>query len=366
MTRLLVFLALFISFNLYSQKNALKVGIVGLTHTHVHGIFNSEKRGEIKIVGIVEPNKEVALAYTSQYKMPMSMVYNTMDEMISAVHPEAVSAFGNIYDHLAVVQKCAPLGIHIMVEKPLAVSMDHAKKMEALANKHQIVLLTNYETTWYPTNHEAQALLGQGKVGDLRKLVVRDGHRGPKHIVENKEFFEWLVDPVKNGGGALPDFGCYGANLSTWLHKGEKPISVTAVTQQLQKENHPKVEDEVTIILNYKNSNAIIQPSWNWPIGRKDMEIYGTTGVIYADNRHDLRIRMAEGYDGYKEQVMKLKERAAPFDDPFALFTAVIRKEVELDPFDLSGLPNNMMVVEILEAAKKSAKQNKTIFLKKQ
>ena len=164
----------------------------------------------------------------------------------------------------------------------------------------------------------------------------------------------------------MPDFGCYGANLATWLHKGEKPISVTAVTQQLQKENHPKVEDEVTIILNYKNSNAIIQPSWNWPIGRKDMEIYGTTGVIYADNRHDLRIRMAEGYDGYKEQVMKLKERAAPFDDPFALFTAVIRKEVELDPFDLSGLPNNMMVVEILEAAKKSAKQNKTIFLKKQ
>jgi len=104
------------------------------------------------------------------------------------------------------------------------------------------------------------------------------------------------------------DFGCYGANLMTWLTAGERPISVTAITQQLQPQNNPKVEDDATIIVNYPDKQLIIQASWNWPIGRKDMEIYGQTGVIYADNRNQLRIRMAEGYDGFEEEKMELPE----------------------------------------------------------
>ena len=251
-----------------------------------------------------------------------------------------------------------------MVEKPLAVSMEHAQKMKFLAQKHNIHLLTNYETTWYPTNHRAKELLDDGKIGELRKVIVRDGHRGPVKIGVNQEFLEWLQDPVLNGGGAITDFGCYGANLMTWLKKGKKPNTVTAVTQQLQVENNPKVDDDATIILTYDDCQAILEPSWNWPIGRKDMELYGLTGAIYADNRNTLRVRMAEGYDGFQEETTTLEERAAPYNDPFSLFAAVIRGTVILSPDDLSALENNMTVVEILDAARKSAKSGKTIHLK--
>jgi predicted dehydrogenase len=252
-----------------------------------------------------------------------------------------------------------------MVEKPLAVSLEHAKRMEALAKKHKIQLLTNYETTWYPSNHKAYDLLKSGTVGDLRKVVIHDGHRGPKKIGVNKEFLDWLIDPIQNGGGAIMDFGCYGANLITWLQNGKKPISVTAITQQQQKDNNPKVDDDATIILTYDNSNAIIQPSWDWPIGRKDMEIYGLTGALFADNRTKLRVRIAEGYDGFKEESFNLEERKAPLDDPFALFAGVIKNEITLAPFDLSSLENNMVVMEILEAARKSAKAKKTVVIEK-
>src|SRR5690606_23084658 len=136
---------------------------------------------------------------------------------------EAIVAFGTIYEHLEVVKVAAPKGIHVMVEKPLAVSMEHAAIMDSLARKHNIHLLTNYETSWYPSNHKANELLKQGRVGDLRKVVIRDGHRGPKKIGVNSEFLDWLVDPVQNGGGALTDFGCYGANLMTWMLQGKKP-----------------------------------------------------------------------------------------------------------------------------------------------
>ena len=362
---LIIIIMIMNSVAVFAQKAPLRVGVVGLTHTHVHWILGREGRTDIKIVGIVERNRELAQRYAKEHGYSMDIVFNTMEEMIAATKPEAVTAFGTIYEHLAVVQTCAPKGIHVMVEKPLAVSLDHARQMAALAKKHRIQLLTNYETTWYPTTHQAYEVLKKGTVGELSQVIVRDGHRGPKKIGVNQEFLDWLTDPVQNGGGALMDFGCYGVNLMTWLQDGKKPTTVTAVTQQLQPENNPNVDDEATIILTYEKAKATIQASWNWPMGRKDMEIYGQKGAIYADNRQNLRVRQAEGYDKYQEELFKLEERQAPYDDPFSLLAAVIRNEITLKPYDLSSLENNLVVMEILEAARQSAKTNRTVKLNK-
>ena len=364
-SRLLIVLLVFSTLSVFAQNEPLKIGVIGLTHTHVHWILGNKDSKDFKIVGIVEPNKDLAKRYTDQHGYSMSIVYDSMEAMINATQPEAVTAFGTIYEHLKVVETCAPKGIHVMVEKPLAVSLEHAKKMEALAKKHNIHLLTNYETTWYPSNHKAYELVKKDSIGAIRKIIVRDGHKGPKKIGVNSEFLDWLTDPVQNGGGAITDFGCYGINLMTWLMDGKKPNTVTAITQQQQPENNPRVDDDATIILTYDNTNAVVQASWNWPIGRKDMEIYGLNGVIYADNRNDLRVRISEGYDGYKENKYRLDERKAPYNDPFALFAAVIKNKITLKRYALSSLENNMIVMEILDAAIKSANTNKTITIKK-
>lgn len=345
-----------------SKPEPLRVGVVGLTHDHVHWILGRPDRGDIKIVGIVEPNGDLARRYAKQHGFSMDLVYSTMQEMIAACKPEAVTAFGNIYDHLKVVETCAPLGIHVMVEKPLAVSLAHARKMKALADKYKIHLLTNYETTWYATNHKAYAMVHDGSIGPLRKIVVRDGHKGPKEIGISNEFLSWLTDPVTNGGGAMMDFGCYGANLITWMANGQKPTTVTAIAQTNKPEIYPKVDDEATILLGYPQMQGIIQASWNWPIGRKDMDIYGKTGYIYSDNRADMRYRLSEEATEIKE---KLEERQPPYDDPFALLEAVVRKKITLPPFDPTSLENNIVVMEILEAAKKSAHTGKAVRLKK-
>jgi len=280
--------------------------------------------------------------------------------MLKNVKPEAVTAFGTIYEHLEVVEKFAPLGIHVMVEKPLAVSLDHAKKMQTLANKYNIHLLTNYETTWYATNHKTyQMVHNENAIGPLRKIVVHDGHEGPMEIGVNKEFLDWLTDPVQNGGGALTDFGCYGANLVTWLMKGERPLSVTAFTQQIKPDIYPKVDDDATIIVQYPKTQAIIQASWNWPFSRKDMEVYGQTGYVLSDNRSEMRVRLLNEETASLET---LDERMAPYDDPFAYLAAIIRGNITIQEYDLSSLENNMLVVEILEAAKQSAKIGKTVF----
>ena len=360
----LTLLLWFVTIQVIAQKTPVKIGVIGLTHTHVHWIFGSENRGDFVIAGIVEPNREQAQQYADQYKFSMDKVFSSMEDLNKAQKLDAVTAFGTIYDHLSVVEFFAPKGIHVMVEKPLAVNLEHARKMQALVEKHKIHLLTNYETTWYPTNHRAFDMVqNDATIGAIRKVIIRDGHKGPKRIGVNEEFLVWLTDPELNGGGALTDFGCYGANLMTKLMNNQKPISVTAITQQLQKENNPKVDDESIIILDYGTSNALIQASWNWPIGRKDMEIYGTEGVIYSDNRNDLRIRISEGYDGYDEEVLKLEEPTAPYDDPFSYFAAVINGKIKVASTDLSSLENNLIVMEILDAAKRSAESKQTIFI---
>jgi predicted dehydrogenase len=277
--------------------------------------------------------------------------------MLAKTEVDVVTAFNSTYEHLEVVQLCAPKKISVMVEKPLAVSLDHARQMHVLVKKHGIQLLTNYETTWYGSNHRAFELLDS--IGSIRKVVVHDGHQGPKEIGVNKEFLEWLTDPVKNGGGALMDFGCYGANLMTWLMKGERPSAVLAVTQQIKPLIYPKVDDEATIILTYPNAQGIIQASWNWPYNRKDMEVYGQHGFMMAD-RNGLKLKVSQDrQEQYSDPTL-----SPPLHDPFTYLAAVIRGEIIMKASDLSSLENNMIVMEILEAAKQSAKEGRIVYLK--
>jgi predicted dehydrogenase len=342
----------------------LPIAVIGLTHTHVHWIFNSEKRNEIKIVGIVESNKELAMQYARQYDYDTTKIYPTTQALLKAGKPTAVVSFGTIAEHIQVVKTFAPLGIHIMVEKPLAINNSEAKQMQQLAQKHKVHLMVNYETTWYPTVHRAQQLINTDSLGNLVHLIIHDGHKGPKNIGVNKEFLEWLIDPAKNGGGAITDFGCYGANIATWMMKGKRPNTVTAITQQLQQENNPLVDDEATILLTYDSCKVTIMPSWNWPIGRKDMELYCRKGVVYADNKNKLRVRIATGYDSFTESQITLNDLPKPYDDPFAYFAAIIQQKVQMQPYELSSLENNMIAQEILDAARKSARTGKTVKLR--
>lgn len=339
----------------------LRLGIAGLSHTHVHWILNRPDRGDIQIAGIYEPNRKLVERYAKQYSLRDNLFFKDLDQMLDTIKPEAVAAFGTTYDHLKVVEDCAPRGIHVMVEKPLAVNLKHALTIVSLAKKHTIHVLTNYETTWYASTQAVyDSVHGRRAIGPIRKIVVHDGHQGPKEIGVNEEFWEWLTDPVRNGGGALMDFGCYGANLATWLMQGLEPVTVTAITQQIKPEIYPAVDDEATIILTYPNTQAIIQASLNWPFNRKDMQVYGRTGYVHALDGQNLRIRKE---NEAREQALMLKGKSAPMDDPFAYFAAVIRGEVKISETDLSSLDNNLIVMKILEAAKQSAATGETVKL---
>jgi len=337
----------------------LRVAIAGLVHGHVEGFFQrSLHRPEIQLVGIAEPDQQVTSRYAAQFNLDRSLLFTDLDDMLQKTHPQAVLAYGNTYDHRRVVEICARHGIPVMMEKPLAVSAEDAHAMADAARKGKIQVLVNYETSWYRSNHAAYDLVHEKAIGDIRKVVVHDGHQGPKEINVEPEFFAWLNDPKLNGAGALYDFGCYGADLMTWLMDRERPISVTAVTQHIKPEIYTQVDDESTIILTYPKAQAILQASWNWPFDRKDIEVYGQTGYVITVRHDDVRVRL-KGEE--QERLIAAKPVPPPSDDSINLLRAVVLGGASPDV--PSSLETNVIVAEILDAARRSAASGKTVQL---
>ncbi len=342
-------------------KPPVRFAIVGLSHDHARGFVPTARdRNDIQLVGIVESDRELVARYARNYKLSTNLFYSSLAELFAKTNVQAVGAFGSTFDHRRVVEECAPRGVHVMMEKPLAVNMEHARAIQAAARKGNIHVLVNYETTWYPSNIEAYSIIhDQRAIGDIRKVVVHDGHRGPKEIGCSADFLEWLTDPVLNGGGALTDFGCYGANLITWLLNGQRPTSVFAVTQQIKPDIYPKVDDEATILLTYPRAQGIIQASWNWPFDRKDMEIYGQSGQILVPRRDLLKVRAPN------PNAPEIEKAPAPLRtpqaDPLSYLASVVRGEIK--PEGLSSLEVNMIVTEILDAARESARTGQRVNL---
>ena len=342
-------------------QSPVHMAIAGMSHGHVNWILRSLQRDNLQIVGFWEPNRALAERYAAQYNFPLELVYADLDALLDATQPEAVCAFGSIYEHLQVVEAAAPRNIHVMVEKPLAVNLDHAERMATLARTHGIHLITNFETTWYASTYEAYRLaVTEATLGPIRKVVVHDGHWGPQEIGCNAEFLAWLTDPVLNGGGAVVDFGCYGANLLTWLMGGAEPLTVTAVLQTLKPDIYPNVDDDATIILTYPHAQAIIQGSWNWPVGRKDMEIYGADGYLVAVDALTIRLRQR---GEATETAVTLPPAPEQIRDPFSYLAAVVRGTETVTPGNLWSLENALSTVKILDAARQSAREGRTVRL---
>src|SRR5882672_3653543 len=340
------------------DEGPLRVVLAGLAHGHAFGFFDQfQKRTDLQVVGIAEADGQLVAQFEKKYGLAPGIFYPDLEELLKKTHPQAVLAYTNTYDHRRVVEICARYGVPVMMEKPLAVSLEDARAIEKAARAGKIQVLVNYETTWYRSNQAAYDLVHENAIGEIRKIVVHDGHRGPKEINVGPEFLAWLTDPKLNGGGALFDFGCYGADLATWLMDGHKPDSVTAITQQIKPDVYRLVDDEATIVLTYPRAQVIVQASWNWPFSRKDMEVYGQKGYAITVGRDSVRVRLPEK----EETSASAKPLEKAKEDSVSYLRAVLLEGMK--PEGQSSLETNVIVTEILDAARQSAATGKTVSL---
>jgi predicted dehydrogenase len=339
-------------------KPPVRIAMVGLVHDHAMGFLpRLAGQTDVQLVGIVETNQDLIKRYSERFHLDPNVFYPSLNALFKKTNVQAVATFTSTFDHVRVVEACAARGVDVMMEKPLATNLKQARAIETAVKRSGIQLIVNYETSWYPGNRAAYTMVhDEHQIGGIQRIVFHDGHRGPKEIGCSSNFLAWLTDPVLDGGGAINDFGCYGADLATWLMDGAKPLSVFAVARHFKPDLYPKVEDDATIVLNYPEAEVILEPSWNWPFDRKDMEVYGQTGYVLVPQPDLLRVRTAKQSNEVEITPPML---SGPGADPLSYLAAVVRGEIK--PTGLASLEVNMTVVEILDAAHESARTGKRI-----
>jgi predicted dehydrogenase len=334
-----------------------RLAVVGLDHDHVWSLLK-DIAGEpsAELVAIAE--SDAALVSRAQKEAPASVkFYADYVAMLDEAKPEAVIVATANDRHLEILRQCAKRHIHYSTEKPMAASAADAREMERLAREANIKLMVNYWNAWVAPSHALFHRVRAGEVGPIQKIIVQYGHRGPKEIGVSQQFANWLYDPVRNGGGAIMDFGCYGAELSLWL-KG-RPTRVYATTRKMKVEQNNKVDDDATIVLDYPDATAIIEASWDWPYTKDQVEVFGPKGSLLA--RHNtLQFRSADARgpnvapDGENVTLDALPKETS---NPISYFVDCIRNNKSIE--DPVSARLNVQAMEILDAARESARTGK-------
>lgn len=332
------------------------IAVVGLVHSHVWGHLNKMVQGKpATLVGVAETEPQLT-AEARKRGVPASLISADWKKMIDEKKPGIVWAFVENNRHREIVEYCAPRKIHVIFEKPLAATYKDAVAIRDLAAKYGIYVMSNYQMAWWPANFAAKELADSGALGKVYRIRGIVGHGGPGGPTGlNKFFFDWLTDPVKNGGGAMVDFGCYNA-LWSLMYLG-RPETVYAQTNQLRPAEFPKVEDNATIVLNYKQATAILEGSWDLPRSFQDLEVFGREGSLYMTNG---KVEMRKGREAAKE--VALQPLAPEAAEPIAAMIHSI--ESKTAPQGMTAIDINVGVVEIIEAAKESVKTGKAVRLK--
>ena len=341
-----------------------KMAIVGLVHSHYGtNLPRMLKNPDVKLVGIAETIPEL-VAEAKQMGAADVPFFDDYRKMLDQTKPDVVWAYVENNRRLEIAKECAPRKINLMYEKSLGSSYKEALAIAALAKKYGIKVMCNYQMAWWAANTLAKKQVDSGAIGKPWRLHGTVGHGGPGSGGPLKYFFEWLTDPVKNGCGALVDFGCYNALWSLW-YMG-RPDSVYAEAIHLRPETFPKVEDAATLILHYPQGIGIFEGSWDLPRTFQDLEVFGSStgpdgtlvrGSVYmTQQKVELR---KEGGPATDVPIARLPPDQA---NPIAYMVSAMKNNKPIE--GISALEINVGVMEIIDAAKESVRTGRAVKLR--
>jgi predicted dehydrogenase len=344
-----------------SSAARTRLAIVGLDHDHVWGMFETiAKEADAELVAVADPHPE--LVAQAKSKVPASVrFFSDFVAMLDEAKPDAVIVTTANNRHLEILRACAKRHIHFFTEKPMAASGADAREMERLAREAGIKLMVNYWNAWQAATQDAYARIQAGELGPIQKMIIQFGHEGPKEIGVSKYFGDWLYDPIKNGAGALMDFGCYGADWAMWV-KG-RPKRVYAASLKLKTEQHNAVEDDATALLEYPDTTAILMPSWDWAYGKGQAEIFGPKGsflvmgdgLLFQPAKDDTGAQNPQGKPVETQPLPPEKRNGV------AYYLYCIRNNKPIEGPVAASL--NVGVNEIIDAAKESIRTGRAVNL---
>lgn len=356
---------------------AIKAVIIGFSHMHVNEIalYIKEAKGIELCAAADVPSKAEAIApkrYTPAWNLRnvkenyCSDIYEDYRQMLDEVKPDIAFILTENVQKPEVVSECAQRGVNVSIEKPIAVNLEEARKIEAVVREYGIEAVVNWPVAWRPYLYKLKNVLDSGVVGKPVKLRYINGHTGPlgkgaKHrgvsanaeeMTDEERAKTWWHQS-QLGGGAYLDICCYGGYFAKWL-MGDGEQSVMSYGANL---NTPfgDTEDNFAAIVKYKDKMSILEGTWTTPrvVIPSGPMVVCTDGVVMctggAENAPDVK-----AYDIYgKEMEIPEVTIGEEFQNMPCHYVHHVTAGAAI--FDMLTLDKNIEIMAIIDAAVKSS-----------
>lgn len=323
--------------------------IVGLSFDHMHMgdlLRQAHELDGAQIVGVADENPknvEKVQMGVANFGLNQDKVFDNYAQCLEQTKPDIAILCPAIAAHAELTELAASFGCHVLVEKPFAISLQHADRMISACEKNGVKLAINWPLAWYPPHVTAHRLMSEGTIGEVLEVHFYDGNRGPmRHLADKIEVSESEAARLKNeswfykkeaGGGSLIDYIGYGVTLGTWFHGGKAPLEVTSTW------NIPaglEVDEHSITVARYDTGLSKFETRWGtftdpWtlqPQPKCGFVIVGSTGTIASyDYEPSIRLQTREKPEGFEVENDVL---SAPNSAAIEHFAAHVKGEVEL------------------------------------
>lgn len=253
----------------------VRVGIIGSAFVSSLHAEAFAEISEAKLVAACSPNKQHVQEFASKWKIPTAVT--DYRKVMDLKDVDVVVVGIPNYLHREVVEAAAEAGKHVILEKPIAHTLDDADAMIAACKKHKVKLMYAETICFSPKYERAKNLVAEHAIGDLYMAKQSEKHSGPHS--------DWFYDVNRSGGGALMDMGCHGIEWTRYVYGKPKVKSVTAHCQLVYHKGRTRGDDNCVVIVEFENGGiAVVEDSWARHGGMDDVvELYGTGGVIHCD-----------------------------------------------------------------------------------
>ena len=286
-----------------------RVGVIGFAHMHINnvlGLFGKHPQVELVAGADTLPDRPELRKgpYTRAWNLEHALAdlglpkaYESYQEMLEKEGLDLVICCSENAHHPAVVEACAAAGVHVCVEKPMAMCLSDALAMVRAVEAAETTMLINWPMTWNPAAHKAKALIDGGVIGRVIEVKARLGHTGPLGSGAKHEGVTEEAAPLSAtelgavwwhhtdaGGGAMLDFCCYGCMIARWL-VGEPAVAAVGLRGNL---NSPfgDADDNGAMIVRFPSAMGLFEGTWttyDHGVGGGPI-VYGTEGTLVMES----------------------------------------------------------------------------------
>lgn len=355
----------------------IKAVIIGFAHMHVNEIaLYIHEQPDISLVGCADVPAAVQEKTNARYTRSWNIknvsenygvrVYDDYSVMLDKIKPDIAFILTENYRKPEVVLECAKRGVNVSIEKPVAVSLEEAKKIKLIADTYGIEAIVNWPTAWREYIYRMKNALDKKIVGNILKVYYINGHTGPlgkgaKHrgvtskadsMTDEERASTWWYQADK-GGGAFLDICCYGCMYSNLVNK-EKPLSIYAYGANLNTP-YSDAQDNIAAIIRYPSAMSVIEGTWTTPnaVIPSGPILYCTEGVIYCTKENGLP--NVKAMDIYGEPVA-IPEVEFPGHMKNIAWQYAHHVKTGEPVYEILTLERNMEIMALLDAAVRSAK----------